>query len=98
MTPAAVDPSVPPELSNNVFISTIDKFYNWGRKRSMWPMMFGLTCCAIEMICVAAGRYDLERFGAHPLNRGWMNVFRRWSASGAFHRYWPALRPGYCRR
>ena len=58
------DPSVPPELSNNVFISTIDKFYNWGRKRSMWPMMFGLACCAIEMICVAAGRYDLERFGA----------------------------------
>jgi NADH-quinone oxidoreductase subunit B len=58
------DPMVPPELSNNVFISTIDKFYNWGRKRSMWPMMFGLACCAIEMICVAAGRYDLERFGA----------------------------------
>jgi NADH-quinone oxidoreductase subunit B len=58
------DLMVPPELSNNVFISTIDKFYNWGRKRSMWPMMFGLACCAIEMICVAAGRYDLERFGA----------------------------------
>ena len=35
------DPSVPPELRNNIFISTIDKFYNWGRKRSMWPMMFG---------------------------------------------------------
>ena len=50
------DPSVPPELNNNVFISTIDKLYNWGRKRSMWPMMFGLACCAIEMICVAAGR------------------------------------------
>ena len=40
---------------------------------------------------------DLERFGAHPLNRGWMNVFRRWTASGAFHRYWPALRGQYSR-
>jgi len=58
------DPMVPPELSNNVFVTTLDKLYNWGRKRSMWPIMFGLACCAIEMICTAAGRYDLERFGA----------------------------------
>ena len=58
------DPMVPPELGNNLFITTLDKLYNWGRKRSMWPMMFGLACCAIEMICVAASRYDLARFGA----------------------------------
>lgn len=58
------DPIVPPELTNNVFVTSLDKLYNWGRKRSMWPIMFGLACCAIEMICVAAGRYDLERFGA----------------------------------
>ena len=58
------DPMVPPELANNVFVTTLDKLYNWGRKRSMWPIMFGLACCAIEMICTAAGRYDLERFGA----------------------------------
>jgi len=60
----ANDPSVPPELGNNIFITSIDKLYNWGRKRSVWPIMFGLACCAIEMICTAAGRYDLERFGA----------------------------------
>lgn len=60
----ANDPSVPPELSNNIFVTSIDKLYNWGRKRSVWPIMFGLACCAIEMICTAAGRYDLERFGA----------------------------------
>lgn len=58
------DPMVPPELHNNVFVTSLDKLYNWGRKRSMWPIMFGLACCAIEMICTAAGRYDLERFGA----------------------------------
>jgi len=61
------DPMVPPELNNNLFITTLDKLYNWGRKRSMWPMMFGLACCAIEMICVAASRYDLARFGAELL-------------------------------
>ena len=58
------DPMVPPELNNNVVVTTLDKLYNWGRKRSMWPMMFGLACCAIEMICTAASRYDLARFGA----------------------------------
>jgi NADH-quinone oxidoreductase subunit B len=61
------DPMVPPELNNNLFITSLDKLYNWGRKRSMWPMMFGLACCAIEMICVAASRYDLARFGAELL-------------------------------
>jgi len=57
------DPIVPPELQSNVFITTLDKIYNWGRRRSMWPMMFGLACCAIEMICTAASRFDLDRFG-----------------------------------
>jgi len=57
------DPIVPPDLQGNVFVTTLDKLYNWGRRRSVWPMMFGLACCAIEMICTAAGRFDLERFG-----------------------------------
>ncbi len=57
------DPRVPAELNNNIFITTLDKIYNWGRKRSMWPMLFGLACCAIEMICTAASRHDLARFG-----------------------------------
>ena len=57
------DPRVPPDLRNNVFITTLDKLYNWGRKRSMWPMLFGLACCAIEMIATAASRHDLARFG-----------------------------------
>jgi len=60
---SASDPVVPPDVQNNVFITTLDKLYNWGRKRSVWPLMFGLACCGIEMICTAAGRFDLERFG-----------------------------------
>ncbi|HIC89668.1 MAG TPA: NADH-quinone oxidoreductase subunit B [Anaerolineae bacterium] len=54
---------VPPELQTNVFVSTLDKVYNWSRKSSVWPVMFGLACCAIEMIATAASRYDLSRFG-----------------------------------
>jgi NADH-quinone oxidoreductase subunit B len=54
---------IPPELQNQVAITTLDKIYNWGRRYSAWPMMFGLACCAIEMICTAASRYDFSRFG-----------------------------------
>jgi NADH-quinone oxidoreductase subunit B len=54
---------VPPELEGQVAITTLDKIYNWGRRSSVWPMMFGLACCAIEMICTAASRYDFSRFG-----------------------------------
>ena len=54
---------IPPEIQGAVAITTLDKIYNWGRRSSIWPMMFGLACCAIEMICTAASRYDFSRFG-----------------------------------
>ena len=54
---------VPADLQDNVLVTTLDKIYNWSRKSSMWPLLFGLACCAIEMIATAASRYDLSRFG-----------------------------------
>jgi NADH-quinone oxidoreductase subunit B len=54
---------IPPELSAQLKITTLDRIYNWGRRSSIWPMMFGLACCAIEMICTAASRFDFARFG-----------------------------------
>jgi NADH-quinone oxidoreductase subunit B len=54
---------IPDELDNVVKITTIDRLYNWGRRSSVWPMMFGLACCAIEMIAAQASRYDMARFG-----------------------------------
>jgi NADH-quinone oxidoreductase subunit B len=54
---------IPPELQHQVTVTTLDKIYNWSRSKSMWPMMFGLACCAIEMICTAASRFDIARFG-----------------------------------
>lgn len=55
--------SIPPELEGQVSITTLDRIYNWGRRSSVWPMMFGLACCAIEMICAATSRFDFSRFG-----------------------------------
>ena len=58
-----IEDDLPEELKKNVLLTTVDNVYNWGRARSMWPMMFGLACCAIEMIAVQAARFDLSRFG-----------------------------------
>ncbi len=41
-----------------------EQIYNWSRKSSIWPLQFGLACCAIEMMATAAARYDIARFGA----------------------------------
>lgn len=69
---AASEVPVPNELADNVLITSVakilDPIYNWSRRNSLWPLGFGLACCAIEMICTAASRYDLSRFG--------MEVFR----------------------
>jgi NADH-quinone oxidoreductase subunit B len=54
---------LPEELKRNVFLTTVDTIYNWGRARSMWPMAFGLACCAIEFMAMMAARWDLSRFG-----------------------------------
>jgi len=54
---------IPAEMKGQVEITTLDRIYNWGRTASVWPMFFGLACCAIEMICTAASRFDLARFG-----------------------------------
>lgn len=45
-------------------IGTVEQAINWSRQASVWPMTFGLACCAIEMMSAGAGRYDLDRFGA----------------------------------
>ena len=51
-------------LSEGVVTTTLDKAINWARKNSIWPMSFGLACCAIEMMSMSASRFDIARFGA----------------------------------
>jgi len=61
----AVDQNLKIELGKQgIFVTTIEELYNWGRRSSVWPMQFGLACCAIEMIATTMARYDLARFGA----------------------------------
>jgi NADH-quinone oxidoreductase subunit B len=48
----------------NVLVTTADRVFNWARKSALWPMTFGLACCAIEMMAAGASRFDMDRFGA----------------------------------
>jgi NADH-quinone oxidoreductase subunit B len=50
--------------SEGLVLTTLDKAVNWARKNSIWPMSFGLACCAIEMMSMSASRFDIARFGA----------------------------------
>ena len=55
---------IPAEIKGQIAITSLDRIYNWGRSASVWPLMFGLACCAIEMICAAASRYARARRGS----------------------------------
>ncbi|MCB1151209.1 NADH-quinone oxidoreductase subunit B [bacterium] len=50
--------------SKNFILTTVDELFNWARLSSIWPVTFGLACCAIEMMAASATRYDIDRFGA----------------------------------
>ncbi len=59
---------VPENLQRNVVVTSVDALLNWGRKSAVWPVAFGLACCAFEMMASAMSRFDISRFG--------MEVFR----------------------
>ena len=69
-TVSLADPGieVPEDLRRNLAVTTLDALINWGRKSAVWPLSFGLACCAFEMMASAMSRFDLARFG--------MEIFR----------------------
>lgn len=59
---------VPDDLKRNLAVTSVDALLNWSKKSSVWPLSFGLACCAFEMMASAMSRFDIGRFG--------MEVFR----------------------
>ena len=51
-------------LQQGILTTTVDGVFDWARKNSLWPVTFGLACCAIEMMATGASRFDIARFGA----------------------------------
>lgn len=58
---------IPDDLQKSVIVTSIDAILNWGRKNAVWPVTFGLACCAFEMIGLAMSRYDIARFGMEAM-------------------------------
>jgi len=56
------------DIRHNILVTSVDAMLNWARRSSVWPVNFGLACCAFEMIATAASRFDISRFG--------MEIFR----------------------
>ena len=52
------------QFERNVITTSVDQVFNWARQSSVWPLTFGLACCAIEMIASSTSRFDIARFGA----------------------------------
>ena len=57
-------PWIEGRFEENVIVTSVEQAINWARQSSLWPLTFGLACCAIEMMATGGGRFDIDRFGA----------------------------------
>lgn len=58
------DPWIEARFEEGVVLTTLEEVFNWARQASLWPLTFGIACCAIEMMATGASRFDIDRFGA----------------------------------
>lgn len=58
--------TVTQELANNLILTTLNDLYNWARLSSLWPLLYGTSCCFIEFACLIGSRFDFDRFGLVP--------------------------------
>ena len=60
----SAESSIEESVRQNLMVTSLEGIVNWARRSSLWPVAFGLACCAIEMMAMSCGRYDIARFGA----------------------------------
>ena len=63
-SPTELEEAVRQEVERGVLFTTVEKMVNWARANAIWPLGFGLACCAIEMMAIVGPRFDISRFGA----------------------------------
>ena len=61
-------PWIENRFEEGLIVTSMDYFINWSRSNSLWPLSFGLACCAIEMMAVGGGRFDIARFGSEKFS------------------------------
>src|SRR5881296_3027734 len=96
--------SLEQSVRENIILGSVEGIVNWARRSSLWPVMFGLACCAIEMIATATPRYDIARFGAElfrasPRQSDLMIVSGTctWKMAPAIRRIWLQMpEPKWC--
>jgi NADH-quinone oxidoreductase subunit B len=64
LMPRTEDESIREELERGILFTSVDSMVNWARANAIWPLGFGLACCAIEMMAIVGPRFDISRFGA----------------------------------
>src|ERR1700758_5228179 len=64
LRPIMTQPWIEGRFEENMITTTVEQAINWARQSSIWPLTFGLACCAIEMMATGASRFDMDRFGA----------------------------------
>jgi NADH-quinone oxidoreductase subunit B len=83
------------QQSSGIVFSTIEKAANWARGNSMWPLTFGLACCAIEMISMSAATFDISRFGSEVFRASPRQADLMIVAGRVSHKMAPVLRQLY---
>src|SRR6187551_4139159 len=61
---SGLKPWIEGRFEESMILTSVEQAINWARQASIWPMTFGLACCAIEMMATGASRFDMDRFGA----------------------------------